>query len=62
MRGAKTFIAATIAGAVSFAVFAEDNIVLAVIVGAGIGAGTALFLFVYPRHVGYAEHKPLRDR
>ena len=62
MRLAKVFVASAIAGAVSLAVFAESNIVLAVIVGASVGAGTALFFFVYPRHVGYAEHKPLRDR
>ena len=62
MRRAKIFIAATIAGAVSFAVLSETNMVLAFIVGAGVGAGTTLFFFVYPKYLGYAEHKSLRDR
>ncbi len=62
MRRAKTFVAATVAGAVSFAVFSDSNMVLALVVGAFVGAGGALFFFVYPRHLGFAEHKQLRDR
>jgi hypothetical protein len=62
MHRAKIFIAATIAGAISFAVLSETNIVLAFVIGAGVGAGTTLFFFVYPKHLGYAEHKSLRDR
>jgi len=61
MRLAKLFIAAAIGGAVSLAVFSESNMVLALIVGAAVGASVVLFYFVYPKHVGYAEHKRLRD-
>jgi hypothetical protein len=58
MRRSRVFIAAAIGGAVTLGLLAENNILLSIVVGAGVGAAVVLFFYVYPRHVGYAERRP----
>jgi hypothetical protein len=58
MRLTMIFVIAAIAGAVLMALVADTNTLLAMTIGAGLGAGVVVFCLAFPRQLGNPDFGP----